>query len=117
MVECLTIMGLWGYCRSFMVLPLQRYSTHTGSRFDCSGRPPGLLFWRIANFINVNFRGRSTNVPWAVIFLGSAAQNCPNLVGVCSRHPEQFNEAGLEGLCWALSYLPKRCGAVLNFLE
>ena len=60
--------------------------------------PPGLLFGRIANFINAELWGRPTDVPWGVVFPGEAAQTCPGVVGVCARHPSQLYEAGLEGI-------------------
>ena len=62
------------------------------------GTPPGLLLGRIANFINAELWGRPTDLPWGVIFPGSAAQNCPGIEGLCARHPSQLYEAGLEGL-------------------
>lgn len=58
--------------------------------------PIGLMLGRIANFINAELWGRVTDVPWAVIFPGEAAQDC--LLPVCARHPSQLYEAGLEGL-------------------
>jgi len=61
--------------------------------------PPGLLFGRIANFINAELWGRPTDVPWAVVFPGARASYCPvDWVGPCARHPSQLYEAGLEGL-------------------
>ncbi len=60
--------------------------------------PPGLLLGRLANFVNAELWGRQTDLPWGVIFPGNAAQNCPELVGVCARHPSQLYEAVLEGL-------------------
>ncbi|MBM37761.1 MAG: prolipoprotein diacylglyceryl transferase [Woeseia sp.] len=60
--------------------------------------PPGLLFGRLANFINAELWGRPTDLPWGVIFPGDAAQNCPEVEGLCARHPSQIYEAGLEGL-------------------
>ncbi len=60
--------------------------------------PPGLFLGRIANFINAELWGRPTDLPWGVIFPGSAAQNCPGVEGACARHPSQIYEAGLEGL-------------------
>ena len=47
------------------------------------------FFGRIANFINAELFGRTTDVPWSVIF--------PN-GGPLGRHPSQLYEAGLEGL-------------------
>lgn len=60
--------------------------------------PIGLLFGRIANFINAELWGRPTDLPWGVIFPGEAAQACAGVVGPCARHPSQLYEAGLEGL-------------------
>ncbi len=51
--------------------------------------PIGLFFGRIANFINSELWGRTTDVSWAVVF--------PN-GGPYPRHPSQLYEAGLEGL-------------------
>ena len=59
---------------------------------------PGLLFGRMANFINAELWGRPTDVPWGFIFPGERAQNCSDVIGECSRHPTQLYEAGLEGL-------------------
>lgn len=51
--------------------------------------PIGLLFGRIANFINGELWGRPTDVPWAVVF---------PFAGPEPRHPSQLYEAALEGL-------------------
>jgi phosphatidylglycerol:prolipoprotein diacylglycerol transferase len=68
--------------------------------------PPGLFLGRIANFINAELWGRPSDVPWAVIFPGEAAQTCgAQLVGACARHPSQLYEAGLEGLLLGLVLL------------
>ena len=48
--------------------------------------PIGIFFGRIANFINSELYGFTTNVPWAVIFI-----NVDNL----PRHPSQLYEAML----------------------
>jgi phosphatidylglycerol:prolipoprotein diacylglycerol transferase len=60
--------------------------------------PPGLLFGRVANFINAELWGRPTEVYWGVIFPGELAQQCDRVIGPCARHPSQLYEAGLEGL-------------------
>ena len=60
--------------------------------------PPGIMFGRIANFINAELWGRPTDAPWGVIFPGARAQDCANVDGACARHPSQLYEAGLEGL-------------------
>lgn len=62
------------------------------------GVPPGLLLGRLSNFINAELWGRPTDLPWGVVFPGVAAQDCPNVAGLCARHPSQLYEAGLEGL-------------------
>jgi len=59
---------------------------------------PGLFLGRIANFINAELWGRPTDMPWGVAFPGDAAQNCPDVMALCARHPSQLYEAGLEGL-------------------
>tara|TARA_Y100000590_G_C15704497_1_gene1008077 strand:+ start:21 stop:827 length:807 start_codon:yes stop_codon:yes gene_type:complete len=51
--------------------------------------PIGLFMGRIANFINGELIGKTTNLPWAVIFPGGG--NMP-------RHPSQLYEAFLEGV-------------------
>ena len=61
--------------------------------------PPGLLLGRLANFVNAELWGRPSDLPWAVIFPGAAAQDCANVAaGLCARHPSQLYEAALEGL-------------------
>ena len=60
--------------------------------------PVGLLLGRIANFINAELWGRPTDAPWGVIFPGARAQDCPDVEGLCARHPSQLYEAGLEGV-------------------
>ncbi len=60
--------------------------------------PVGLFLVRIANFINAELWGRPTDAPWGVIFPGARAQDCPDVEGLCARHPSQIYEAGLEGL-------------------
>jgi phosphatidylglycerol:prolipoprotein diacylglycerol transferase len=60
--------------------------------------PVGLGLGRLSNFVNAELWGRQTDMPWGVIFPGAAAQNCPNLVEICARHPSQLYQAALEGL-------------------
>lgn len=60
--------------------------------------PLGLFLGRLANFTNNELWGRPTDLPWAVIFPGEAAQACPGITGFCARHPSQLYEAILEGL-------------------
>ena len=51
--------------------------------------PVGIFLGRIANFINSELYGKTTNVSWSVIF--------PK-VDMLPRHPSQFYEAALEGI-------------------
>lgn len=55
----------------------------------CSVAPIGLMFGRLANFINGELWGRPSDVPWAVVF--PTADELP-------RHPSQLYQAALEGL-------------------
>ncbi len=60
----------------------------------------GLFFGRIANFINGELWGRTTDVPWAIRFCNARIEQmygfCP--AGNAPRHPSQLYEAALEGL-------------------
>ena len=67
--------------------------------------PPGLLLGRLSNFVNGELWGRQTDVPWAVAFPDPRAQDCPEVIGLCGRHPSQLYEAGLEGLVLGLVLL------------
>jgi len=64
----------------------------------------GLLFGRIANFINGELWGRVTDVPWAIIFPHG---------GDLPRHPSQLYEGAMEGviLFCILTYLMKKTNA------
>lgn len=69
-----------------------------GDAVACAA-PIGLLLGRVANFINAELWGRTSDLPWAVIF--------PN-GGPEPRHPSQLYEAALEGallfvVMWALA--------------
>lgn len=65
--------------------------------------PIGLFLGRIANFIKPELWGRPTTQPWGVEFPGVA---CPDTwFLVCTRHPSQLYEAGLEGLLLGLIIL------------
>ena len=62
--------------------------------------PAGLLFGRLANFINGELWGKISVVPWAVIFEQTGGGKSP-------RHPSQLYEAALEGAL-LLAYLQWR---------
>lgn len=78
------------------------------------GLAPGLLLGRMANFINAELWGRPTDLPWGVAFPTQAAQLCPDVAGICARHPSQLYEALLEGLVLGalLIWLAWRRGAL-----
>ena len=58
--------------------------------------PVGLLFGRLANFVNHELWGAETDVGWAVRF-PEIAPTGDTILGP-ARHPTQLYEAGLEGL-------------------
>ncbi|HEX4847754.1 MAG TPA: prolipoprotein diacylglyceryl transferase [Novosphingobium sp.] len=61
--------------------------------------PFGMLFGRLANFVNGELWGRvaGPDVPWAIVFPGA---------GEAARHPSQLYQAGLEGLLLAVILVP-----------
>lgn len=70
--------------------------------------PIGLALGRLGNFINGELWGRSTQLPWGMIF--------PN-AGPVTRHPSQLYEFFLEGillfiLLWLYARRPKPLGAI-----
>jgi phosphatidylglycerol:prolipoprotein diacylglycerol transferase len=82
----------WLFCRA------QGIPMLTTGDLMAAVAPIGLLFGRIANFINAELWGRPTDLPWGVIFPGEAAQTCEGIIVACARHPSQLYEAALEGL-------------------
>jgi phosphatidylglycerol---prolipoprotein diacylglyceryl transferase len=65
----------------------------------------GLFFGRLANFINAELWGRTSTVPWAMVFPDA---------GDLPRHPSQLYEATTEGLILfaVLWWLTHRTGAL-----
>jgi len=55
--------------------------------------PFGLLFGRLANFVNGELWGKPTDVPWAIVFPRTVAGGLDP-----ARHPSQLYEAALEGV-------------------
>ena len=82
--------GIAGVTIAMIVFALRR-GFSPFSLFDvvAAGVPVGLGIVRVANFIKPELWGRSTDVPWGVVFPGA---------GDLPRHPSQLYEAVLEGL-------------------
>lgn len=73
-----------------MVAFARKHQIRVWSLFDVVAAvvPIGLLFGRIANFVNGELWGRVTDVPWSFVFPAA---------GPFARHPSQLYEAALEG--------------------
>jgi len=68
----------------------------------CAMAPAGILFGRLANFVNGELVGRPSSIAWAVIFPHEGPE---------PRHPSQLYEAvgeGLLPLLWVLWRYPKK---------
>lgn len=65
----------------------------------------GMLFGRLANFVNGELWGRVTDVPWAMTFcdIEHTATTCVS--SFMARHPSQLYQAALEGLMMVLIML------------
>ena len=97
----LSIFAVWSGGMSFhggmlgtilaIVLFARSRSIPVWSMLDCIAAvtPVGLLFGRLANFINSELWGRPSDVPWAFVFPTGGPE---------PRHPSQLYEAALEGL-------------------
>jgi phosphatidylglycerol:prolipoprotein diacylglycerol transferase len=101
LAEPLAMLKVWEGGMSFhggaagVILALWLFAWQRGRSFleigdaVCCAVPIGLLFGRIANFINGELFGRPSDVPWAMVFPRG---------GPLPRHPSQLYEAALEGL-------------------
>ena len=70
--------------------------------------PPGLGFGRLGNFMNGELWGKTSELPWAMVFPGG---------GPLPRHPSQLYQALLEGLAlfvvlWLFARRPRPTMAV-----
>jgi phosphatidylglycerol---prolipoprotein diacylglyceryl transferase len=95
---CVAAVMLFARRNGISILSLGDITTAVG--------PIGLFLGRLANFINSELWGRTTDasVPWAVVF--------PN-GGPLPRHPSQLYEAALEGiLLFAVLAIMIRMGAL-----
>ena len=90
-------------CAVLIVSRRQKISVSAISDRVASVAPIGLFFGRMANFINAELYGRTTELPIGIIF--------PN-AGPLPRHPSQLYEAGLEGiLLGIIMFISARRGA------
>ncbi len=84
--------------------------------------PTGLLFGRLANFINGELYGRVTDVAWAMRFPIERGPDGEVISWTEPRHPSQLYEAALEGVVlfavlWWLAFARgwlKRPGAIIG---
>lgn len=72
--------------------------------------PIGLFFGRLGNFINGELWGRTTDLPWGMVFPTG---------GPLPRHPSQLYEMFLEGfvlffILWGLSVRPHKRGMIMG---
>lgn len=82
--------GLLGVIVAMIVLArVRKLSLLSIGDLAACATPVGLFLGRLANFINGELWGRTTDVPWGMVF--------PN-GGPLPRHPSQLYEAFLEGL-------------------
>jgi phosphatidylglycerol:prolipoprotein diacylglycerol transferase len=77
------LIAVWLFCRR------RKLNLLSVGDLVCAFAPLGLLFGRLANFINDELWGRVTTVPWGMVFPRG---------GPLPRHPSQLYEAALEGV-------------------
>lgn len=77
------VFALWLFCRRHKMSVLQV------ADLVVAAVPIGLGLGRLGNFINGELWGRTTDLPWGMVFPGAGSR---------PRHPSQLYEAGLEGL-------------------
>jgi phosphatidylglycerol:prolipoprotein diacylglycerol transferase len=92
--------GLFGVALAgFLFFTRNSVAIRSGADLLALGSPVGLFLGRIANFINDELWGRTTDVPWGFIVTSREATIvCGELMSPCVRHPSQLYEAILEGL-------------------
>jgi phosphatidylglycerol---prolipoprotein diacylglyceryl transferase len=98
--------GIWLFGRAYGVSPWSAMD------LCAAANPIGLLFGRLANFINGELFGRVSDVPWAMTF--PQAKFLHPDVEPATRHPSQLYEALLEGvvLFLVLRFLTHHRGAL-----
>jgi len=93
----------------FYIAHTRRYRWLEVGDFVAPLIPLALAAGRLGNFINGELWGRPTNLPWAMVFPGSADG--------LARHPSQLYELGLEGfllfvIVWLFANKPRATGQV-----
>ena len=83
-------LAIWLFARTNSVSPFSAMD------LCAAATPLGLMFGRLANFINGELWGRPTEVPWGMVFPEARLQY-PQIEPT-PRHPSQLYEAALEGL-------------------
>ena len=92
---------LGGLLGGYIVCRILKLSPWTAADFAIVGVPLALALGRCANFVNGELWGKPTDLPWGVVFGGSA--------GDMPRHPSQLYEAFLEGIVlFVVLYLMSR---------
>ena len=86
------VFGLIIGARLFYVIVCRMYKLDAWTLADLAviGAPLALCLGRCANFVNGELWGKPTDLPWGVVFGGTA--------GDMPRHPSQLYEAFLEGV-------------------
>ena len=79
-----------GLVGGYIVCRMLKLSAWTIADLAIIGVPLALALGRCANFVNGELWGKPTDLPWGVVFGGTA--------GEMPRHPSQLYEAGLEGI-------------------
>lgn len=101
--------GLLGAVGAFWYFAHSRKRTFWNVSDFVSPLVPQALFWgRLGNFINGELWGKTTDLPWGIVFKSG---------GSAARHPSQLYEALLEGLAlfvvlWIYSSKKRKPGQV-----
>lgn len=83
--------------------------------------PAGLLFGRLANFVNTELPGRVTDVPWGLHYpcaaVSDLSASCVGLYEEVARHPSPLYQAATEGVLlgialWLFIRRPRPMGCV-----
>lgn len=101
--------GLLGALAAFWYFARTRHCSFLQvSDFVAPLVPQAIMWGRLGNFINGELWGKTTDLPWGMVFHGA---------GPFPRHPTQLYEALLEGLLlfillWIYSAKPRKTGRV-----